>query len=77
MHLDDRGAGGHKVYHRKLWHDITARLKRDIWRRSAIEPMIWHIKKLAQTNETEQIIVSPPLMPEDRIFQGGLFNGRD
>ena len=35
---------GIKVYHRKLRHGITARLKRDIRRRSAIEPAIGHMK---------------------------------
>ena len=33
-----------KVYHRKLKRGITARLKRDIRRRSAIEPAIGHMK---------------------------------
>jgi IS5 family transposase len=33
-----------KVYHRKLRRGITARLKRDIRRRSAIEPVIGHMK---------------------------------
>ena len=33
-----------KVYHRKLNRGITARLKRDIRRRSAIEPAIGHMK---------------------------------
>ena len=35
---------GIKVYHRKLKRGITARLKRDIRRRSAIEPAIGHMK---------------------------------
>lgn len=35
---------GIKVYHRKLKRSITARLKRDIRRRSAIEPAIGHMK---------------------------------
>lgn len=35
---------GIKVYHRKLRRGITARLKRDIRRRSAIEPVIGHMK---------------------------------
>jgi len=35
---------GIKVYHRKLRRGITARLKRDIRRRSAIEPAIGHMK---------------------------------
>ena len=33
-----------KVYHRKLKRGVTPRLKRDIRRRSAIEPMIGHMK---------------------------------
>ena len=46
----DLGYRGHsapgdiKVYHRNLKRGITARLKRDIKRRSAIEPMIGHMK---------------------------------
>lgn len=35
---------GVKLYHRKLKRGITARLKRDILRRSAIEPAIGHMK---------------------------------
>ncbi len=35
---------GVKVYHRKLKRGINARLKRDIRRRSAIEPAIGHMK---------------------------------
>ena len=45
--LGYRGAtvpAGVKVYHRKLRRGITARLKRDIRRRSAIEPVIGHMK---------------------------------
>ena len=45
--LGYRGAtlpAGVKLYHRKLKRGITARLKRDIRRRSAIEPMIGHMK---------------------------------
>ena len=45
--LGYRGAtvpAGVKVYHRKLRCGITARLKRDIRRRSAIEPVIGHMK---------------------------------
>lgn len=45
--LGYRGAtvpAGIKVYHRKLRRGITARLKRDIRRRSAIEPAIGHMK---------------------------------
>ena len=45
--LGYRGAtlpAGVKVYHRKLRRGITARLKRDIRRRSAIEPTIGHMK---------------------------------
>jgi transposase, IS5 family len=44
--LGYRGAAttGIKVYHRKLKHGITARLRRDIRRRSAIEPAIGHMK---------------------------------
>jgi IS5 family transposase len=45
--LGYRGAvvqDGIKVYHRKLKRGVTARLKRDIRRRSAIEPMIGHMK---------------------------------
>ena len=45
--LGYRGASvpaGVKVYHRKLKRGITARLKRDIRRRSAIEPAIGHMK---------------------------------
>lgn len=45
--LGYRGAtisSGIKVYHRKLRRGITARLKRDIRRRSAIEPTIGHMK---------------------------------
>lgn len=45
--LGYRGAtvpAGVKVYHRKLRCNITARLKRDIRRRSAIEPVIGHMK---------------------------------
>jgi IS5 family transposase len=37
-------AAGIKVYHRRLRHGIAARLKRDIRRRSAIEPAIGHMK---------------------------------
>lgn len=47
MDLGYRGAtlpAGVKVYHRKLRRGITARLKRDIRRRSAIEPTIGHMK---------------------------------
>ncbi len=46
----DLGYRGHnapeniKVYHRNLKRGITCRLKRDIKRRSAIEPMIGHMK---------------------------------
>ena len=42
-----RGAGmqqGTQVYHHKLKRDITPRLRRDIRRRSAIEPAIGHMK---------------------------------
>jgi IS5 family transposase len=45
--LGYRGAtlpAGVKVYHRKLKHGITTRIKRDIRRRSAIEPAIGHMK---------------------------------
>ena len=45
--LGYRGAtvpAGVKVYHRKLRRGITTRLKRDIRRRSAIEPVIGHMK---------------------------------
>lgn len=35
---------GTALYHRKLKRDITARLRRDIKRRSAIEPAIGHMK---------------------------------
>lgn len=35
---------GIKIYHRKLTRGITSRLKRDIRRRSAIEPAIGHMK---------------------------------
>ena len=35
---------GTKVYHHKLKRDITERLRRDIRRRSAIEPAIGHMK---------------------------------
>ncbi len=44
--LGYRGAAirGIKMYHRKLKRGITARLKRDIRRRSAIEPAIGHMK---------------------------------
>ena len=35
---------GTKVYHHKLKRDITGRLRRDIRRRSAIEPAIGHMK---------------------------------
>jgi IS5 family transposase len=35
---------GVKVYHRKLKRGITARIKRDVRRRSAIEPAIGHMK---------------------------------
>jgi IS5 family transposase len=35
---------GTALYHRKLKRDITARLRRDIRRRSAIEPAIGHMK---------------------------------
>lgn len=45
--LGYRGAtipSGIKIYHRKLRRGITARLKRDIRRRSAIEPAIGHMK---------------------------------
>jgi len=45
--LGYRGAtvpAGVKVYYRKLRRGITARLKRDIRRRSAIEPVIGHMK---------------------------------
>jgi transposase, IS5 family len=44
--LGYRGAAttGIKVYHRKLKRGITARLRRDIRRRSAIEPAIGHMK---------------------------------
>ena len=45
--LGYRGAAlpaGVKLYHRKLRRGITARLKRDIRRRSAIEPAIGHMK---------------------------------
>lgn len=45
--LGYRGAAvpvGVKLYHRKLKRGITARLKRDIRRRSAIEPAIGHMK---------------------------------
>lgn len=45
--LGYRGAQVHddiRVYHRNLKRGITARLKRDIRRRSAIEPMIGHMK---------------------------------
>ena len=45
--LGYRGAAipvGVKVYHRKLKRGITTRLKRDIRRRSAIEPAIGHMK---------------------------------
>lgn len=45
--LGYRGAevqGGTKVYHPKLKRDITERLRRDIRRRSAIEPAIGHRK---------------------------------
>lgn len=47
MDLGYRGATvpvGVKLYHRKLKRGITARLKRDIRRRSAIEPAIGHMK---------------------------------
>lgn len=45
--LGYRGAevqAGTKVYHHKLKRDITVRLRRDIRRRSAIEPAIGHMK---------------------------------
>lgn len=45
--LGYRGAdvqAGTKVYHHKLKRDITERLRRDIRRRSAIEPAIGHMK---------------------------------
>ncbi|MEO6563928.1 MAG: IS5/IS1182 family transposase, partial [Nitrosospira sp.] len=45
--LGYRGAtvpAGVKLYHRKLKRGITARLKRDMRRRSAIEPVIGHMK---------------------------------
>ena len=45
--LGYRGAtlpAGAKLYHRKLKRGISARLKRDIRRRSAIEPAIGHMK---------------------------------
>lgn len=45
--LGYRGAAipaGVKVYHRKLKRGITARIERDIRRRSAIEPAIGHMK---------------------------------
>jgi len=45
--LGYRGAtlpAGVKAYHRKLKRGISARLKRDIRRRSAIEPAIGHMK---------------------------------
>lgn len=45
--LGYHGAGvqaGTKVYHHKLKRDITERLRRDIRRRSAIEPAIGHMK---------------------------------
>ncbi|MGH9566613.1 MAG: IS5 family transposase, partial [Candidatus Angelobacter sp.] len=45
--LGYRGAtvpAGVKLYHRNLKRGITARLKRDIRRRSAIEPVIGHMK---------------------------------
>ena len=45
--LGYRGAdvqAGTKVYHHKLKRDITGRLRRDIRRRSAIEPAIGHMK---------------------------------
>jgi len=45
--LGYRGAevpSGTKVYHHKLKRDITQRLRRDIRRRSAIEPAIGHMK---------------------------------
>lgn len=45
--LGYRGAGlpeGMTLFHRKLKRGITPRLKRDIKRRSAIEPMIGHMK---------------------------------
>src|SRR5471032_3006769 len=45
--LGYRGAdvqAGTKVYHHKLKRDITERLRRDIRRRSAIEPTIGHMK---------------------------------
>jgi len=45
--LGYRGAevqAGTKTYHHKLKRDITARLRRDIRRRSAIEPAIGHMK---------------------------------
>ena len=45
--LGYRGAtvpAGVKLYHRKLKRGITARLKRDIRRRSAVEPVIGHMK---------------------------------
>ncbi|GAB2876303.1 hypothetical protein GCM10027277_52140 [Pseudoduganella ginsengisoli] len=45
--LGYRGADvppGTKVYHHKLKRDITQRLRRDIRRRSAIEPAIGHMK---------------------------------
>ena len=47
MDLGYRGAtlpAGVKLYHRKLKRGISARLKRDIRRRSAIEPAIGHMK---------------------------------
>jgi IS5 family transposase len=45
--LGYRGADvqpGTKVYHHKLKRDITQRLRRDVRRRSAIEPAIGHMK---------------------------------
>ncbi len=51
--LGYRGAdvqAGTQVYHRNLNRGITRRLRRDIRRRSAIEPMIGHMKHDGKLN---------------------------
>lgn len=69
--LGYRGAtvpAGVKVYHRKLRRGITARLKRDIRRRSAIEPVIGHMKTTVAFAETGcKAQKAMPFMPSSAV----------